>query len=200
MAFSHAVKAEGGHFATDDCFSKNPGARLPEVRPVSTLHVKTLEYLENFLTPENILHERYSKVKMISRIPRKIDTYIKRKISLSLTFQIHCSSPYTQAFYVVVLQKGEQRLLQKCETQQISTPIRIRSRIFLTRHAVTSRYCFAHFQRKSLNNNDRDQILWARETEHPTQTLVFTKTAGRQPGWGHCYLRSSISKSGNRQA
>ena len=24
-----------------------------------------------------------------------------------------------------------------------------------------------------------------------TKTLVFTKTAGRQPGWGHCYLRSS---------
>ena len=33
--------------------------------------------------------------------------------------------------------------------------------------------------RKSLNKNDRDQVLWARETEHPTQTLVFTKTAGR---------------------
>ena len=30
------------------------------------------------------------------------------------------------------------------------------------------------------------------ETEHPlTQTLVVAKTAGRQPGWGHCYLRSS---------
>ena len=36
--------------------------------------------------------------------------------------------------------------------------------------------------RKSLNNNDRDQDLGARETGHPTQTLVFTKTAGRQPG------------------
>ena len=32
--------------------------------------------------------------------------------------------------------------------------------------------------RNSLNKNDRDQVLWARETEHPTQTLVFTKTAG----------------------
>ena len=29
------------------------------------------------------------------------------------------------------------------------------------------------------NKNDRDQVLWARETEHPKQTLVFTKTAGR---------------------
>ena len=29
------------------------------------------------------------------------------------------------------------------------------------------------------------------EIEHPTQTLVFTKTAENQPGWGHCYLRSS---------
>ena len=33
-----------------------------------------------------------------------------------------------------------------------------------------------------------DQVLWAHETEQPTQTLVFTKTAGRhnlgdsQPG------------------
>jgi len=34
---------------------------------------------------------------------------------------------------------------------------------------------------KSLIKNDRDQqVLWARETEHPTQNLVFTKTAGRQ--------------------
>ena len=34
--------------------------------------------------------------------------------------------------------------------------------------------------RKSLNKNVRDQILWARETEHPlTQILVFTKTAER---------------------
>ena len=38
---------------------------------------------------------------------------------------------------------------------------------------------------KSLNNSDRDQVLWARETEHPSQTFVFTKTAGRQPGWRH---------------
>ena len=35
---------------------------------------------------------------------------------------------------------------------------------------------------KGLNNNDRDQALRARETEQSTQTLVFTKTAGRQPG------------------
>ena len=26
---------------------------------------------------------------------------------------------------------------------------------------------------------DRDQVLWARDTEHPTQPLVFTRTAGR---------------------
>ena len=46
--------------------------------------------------------------------------------------------------------------------------------------------------RAILKKNDRDQVLWARETEHPlTQTLVFTKTAGRQPGWGRYYLRSS---------
>ena len=33
--------------------------------------------------------------------------------------------------------------------------------------------------KKSFNKNDRDQVLWARETEHPTKTLVFTNTAGR---------------------
>ena len=37
-------------------------------------------------------------------------------------------------------------------------------------------------RRKSLDRNDRDQVLWASETEHPTQTLVFTNTAGR-PTW-----------------
>ena len=37
------------------------------------------------------------------------------------------------------------------------------------------------------------QSQWARETEHPNQTLVLTKTAGRQAGWGHCYLRPSIT-------
>ena len=33
--------------------------------------------------------------------------------------------------------------------------------------------------RKSLDKNDRDQVYRARDTEHPTQPLVFTKTAGR---------------------
>jgi len=51
------------------------------------------------------------------------------------------------------------------------------------------------FGRKSFNNNDRDQVLRARETEHLTQAPTFTKTAGRQPGWGHCYLRSSTLSS-----
>ena len=37
---------------------------------------------------------------------------------------------------------------------------------------------FADPCRKSLNKNAWDQVLGARETEHPTQTLVFTKTAG----------------------
>ena len=83
---------------------KNPAARLPEVRPICTFHIKKLEgleYLENvqwiFLRPEKFFHERYSKVKMI------IVTYIKRKISLSLTFLIHCSSPYAQVFLPFLL-------------------------------------------------------------------------------------------------
>ena len=29
------------------------------------------------------------------------------------------------------------------------------------------------------------------QIEHRTQTLFFTKTAGRQPSWGPCYLRFS---------
>ena len=33
------------------------------------------------------------------------------------------------------------------KTQLISIPIRIHSRIFLTRHAVTALHCFAHFQK-----------------------------------------------------
>ena len=45
------------------------------------------------------------------------------------------------------------------------------------------------------HNNDGDQVLWAPETEHPTQTLVLTKIAGYQPGWGHCFLRSSVASS-----
>ena len=45
--------------------------------------------------------------------------------------------------------------------------------------------------RKTLNNNDHNQVFWARKTEHPQQTIVSTKTAGQQPGSGHCCLRSS---------
>ena len=33
--------------------------------------------------------------------------------------------------------------------------------------------------REFFNKNDRDRVSWAREIEHPNQTLVFTKTAGR---------------------
>ena len=32
---------------------------------------------------------------------------------------------------------------------------------------------------KTLNNNDHNQVFWARETEHPQQTIVLTKTAGQ---------------------
>ena len=36
-------------------------------------------------------------------------------------------------------------------------------------------------KRKTLNNNDHNQVFWARETEHPQLTIVLTKTAGQQP-------------------
>ena len=48
------------------------------------------------------------------------------------------------------------------------------------------------FRWKTLNKNDHNQVFWARETEHPQQTIVLTKTAGQQPGSGHCCLRSSF--------
>ena len=46
--------------------------------------------------------------------------------------------------------------------------------------------------RKTLNNNDHNQVFWARGTEHPKQTIVLTKTTGQQPASGHCCLRSSF--------
>ena len=32
--------------------------------------------------------------------------------------------------------------------------------------------------RKTLNNNDHNQVFWARKTENPQQTIVLTETAG----------------------
>ena len=50
---------------------KNLSARLPEERPISTFHMKQLEYFENvqriILRPQKVFHERYSKEKMIHR-------------------------------------------------------------------------------------------------------------------------------------
>ena len=43
--------------------------------------------------------------------------------------------------------------------------------------------------RKSLNKNDRDQVLWARETEHPIETLVSLKPLDTAT-----WLRSLLSK------
>ena len=46
---------------------------------------------------------------------------------------------------------------------------------------------------KTFNSNDHNQVFWARETEHPQQTIVLTKTAGQQPGPAHCCLSSSLN-------
>ena len=35
-----------------------------------------------------------------------------------------------------------------------------------------------------------NQVFWARKNELSHQTTVLTKTAGQQPGSGHCCLRS----------
>ena len=53
---------------------------------------------------------------------------------------------------------------------------------------------------KTLNNNDRNKVFWARENEHPQQTIVLTKIAGQQPGSGHCCLRSSPREEGGDAA
>ena len=49
-------------------------------------------------------------------------------------------------------------------------------------HCACSYLCRTHIANlvpgKILNENDRDQVLWAREAEHCTQTFAFTKTAG----------------------
>ena len=43
----------------------------------------------------------------------------------------------------------------------------------------------------TLNDNDHNQVFWARETEHPQQTIVLTKTAGQQPWfWSFCLTSS----------
>ena len=146
---------EGGHFATDHFYTKK--SRGPSTRGAAHLHFShettriSRECPEDcFKTWKNVSREIFQSEDGSSIvITSKIDTCIERKILLSKTFQIHCSSSYAQVFYyfsfVVVLPKGGQRLLERHETLQISSPIGIRSRIFLTRHAVTSSYCFAHF-------------------------------------------------------
>ena len=68
-----------------------------------------------------MFHEKYSKGKMIhcSKEHVKLTQYIKRKISPSLTFQIHGLSSFAQVFYhfifVVVLLNSKQRLPEKRE-------------------------------------------------------------------------------------
>ena len=67
---------------------------------------------------------------------------------MSLSFQIqgrhlmHKSSTFSLRCCIT------KRLLEKRETQQISKPIRIRSMICQTRHAVTSRFCLNHHMYK----------------------------------------------------
>ena len=55
--------------------------------------------------------------------------------------------PSTVSPPLLCYKKGEQRLLKKRETEQISTRIQICWMTFLTRHAVTSRYRLAHLQK-----------------------------------------------------
>ena len=82
------------HFAKEDCFAKKSGGL--STRRAAHLHSShgkariSRECPEDVWRPGKMFHERYSKVKMI--ITRKIDLKLtrtwKKKISLSLTFQI----------------------------------------------------------------------------------------------------------------
>ena len=62
---------------------------------------------------------------------------------------------------------------------------------------------------KALNNNDHNQVFWARETEHLQETIVLTKTAGQLlaflllfspptwPPWRHAQSKNSLDWSAN---
>ena len=71
-------------------------------------------------------------------------------------------------------------------TPAFPNPQALGSRMFLCAqlgsHCACSYLCRTQIANlvpgKILNENDRDQVLWARETEHCTQTFVFAKTAG----------------------
>ena len=90
--------AEDSHFATDDCFAKILAARLSEVRSISTLHMKTTRISRE--CPGGLLLKTWkhfwqevfrSEDDSSIEIASKIYSYMKRKISFSPTFQIHCS-------------------------------------------------------------------------------------------------------------
>ena len=95
-----------------------------------------------FSIPVKSIKGRYFKSEddSLHEIASKIDSYIERKLLLSLIFCHHCLPSYAQVFYhfffLIVSLKGWQRLLQKRETRQIFMPTRIRSRIFQSRHVV----------------------------------------------------------------
>ena len=121
--------------------------RSRELWPISTSHTKQLEYLEKVLSlffpiPVKSIKGRYFKSEddSLHEIASKIDSYIERKLSLSLIFCHHCLPSYAQVFYhfffLIVSLNDWQRLLQKRETRQIFMPTRIRSRIFQSRHVV----------------------------------------------------------------
>ena len=62
---------------------------------------------------------------------------------------------------------------------------------FIFKEKPRGRGCSARrsMRKTAFNKNDRDQVLWARETEHPTHTLAFTK-----PVDATTWLRSLLSK------
>jgi len=100
--FESLILPEGGHFATDECFTKKP--RVPSTRSEAHLHVShetttiPRESPEDFLRPENFFTRDIPNWFVYRNNTQ--NWHVHQKISsLSLTIQIHCSSSYAQVVY-----------------------------------------------------------------------------------------------------
>ena len=136
---------------------KNLAARLPEVRPISTFHstfhIKQLEYLENvqriFVRPAKIFHWSYSKGKMIitRKIAQKLTRTSKEKSRFLWYFKSIVHRPMHKPSTISSSSLCYKKASKECWKNAKHYRFQPRLRIFLTRQAVTSHYCFAHFQK-----------------------------------------------------
>lgn len=132
------------HFASNDCLQNSLARTLAHLHITHETTRISWESSKFFFFPIPVksIKGRYFKSEddSLHEITSKIDSYIERKLSLSLIFRHHCLPSYAQVFYhfffLIVSLNDWQRLLQKRETRQIFMPTRIRSRIFQSRHVV----------------------------------------------------------------